>query len=229
MPSPLLQLRIPQDLADWLEAKYPSRGEVAEYVRQLLTAEQMKEAAAPLVPVDEITIFERCSKEGHVEGPNGGCRCGYLWSEDTPLTQHGIPSNAEFEEGAGFETPQDEFVKNFPRTQMPTLNEFDAHKAKPKARRKDVRKVPDQPVSVMNRGGDFTTTQEPSSKSVKGSPAMGSRDGSVGSNGQAAPPNKSAAESPSPKPRKPKTCQHSNIIRKLGQPFCTDCGEFVNG
>lgn len=52
MPSPLLQLRIPQDLADWLEAKYPSRGEVAEYVRQLLTAEQMKEAVAPLVPED---------------------------------------------------------------------------------------------------------------------------------------------------------------------------------
>ena len=50
MPSPLLQLRIPQDLADWLEAKHPSRGEVAEYVRQLLTAEQMKEAVAPLVP-----------------------------------------------------------------------------------------------------------------------------------------------------------------------------------
>lgn len=95
-------------------------------------------------------------------------------------------------------------------------------------RKKDVRRVPDQPVSVKNRGGDFTTTQEPSSKSVKGSPAvMGSSDGSVGSNGQAAPPNKSAAESPSPKPRKPKTCQHSNIIRKLGQPFCTDCGEFV--
>jgi hypothetical protein len=43
MPSPLLQLRIPQDLADWLEAKHPSRGEVAEYVRQLLTAEQMKD------------------------------------------------------------------------------------------------------------------------------------------------------------------------------------------
>jgi hypothetical protein len=56
MPSPLLQLRIPQDLADWLEAKYPNRGEVAEYVRQLLTAEQMKEAVAPLVPWTESDI-----------------------------------------------------------------------------------------------------------------------------------------------------------------------------
>lgn len=188
MPSPLLQLRIPQDLADWLEAKYPSRGEVAEYVRQLLTAEQMKEAAAPLVP--EYNFEEVVAQ----------------LDRDAPLRRqfaeqlYDVPSNAE----------------------------FDAFKAKPKARRKDVRKVPDQPVSVMNRGGRTPWTQEPSSKSVKGSPAvMGSSDGSVGSNGQAAPPNKSAAESPSPKPRKPKTCQHSNIIRKLGQPFCTDCGEFV--
>lgn len=91
MPSPLLQLRIPQDLADWLEAKYPSRGEVAEYVRQLLTAEQMKEAVAPLVPDENWDAFSVGQLEKAVEARR-------------------IPTNAE----------------------------FDAHKAKPKARRKKV-------------------------------------------------------------------------------------------
>lgn len=27
--------------------------------------------------------------------------------------------------------------------------------------------------------------------------------------------------------RKPKACKHTNQIRKLGRPYCTDCGEFV--
>ena len=119
MPSPLLQLRIPQDLADWLEAKHPSRGEVAEYVRQLLTAEQMKEAVAPLVPEVPKRVWKGTAAE---------------W--------------AAFQEGAGFETPE----------------------PKPKARRK-----------------------------------------------------KGTVEAK----RKPKTCQHSNTVRKLGMLFCEDCGEFV--
>lgn len=99
---------------------------------------------------------------------------------------------------------------------------------KPKARRKDVRKVPDQPVSVKNRGGGFSTTQELSSKNVKGSPTA-----SVGSLkvAQTASEKETAQvvspESPSPKPRKPKGCPHPNTIRKIGMPFCEDCGEFV--
>lgn len=44
--NPLLQLRIPQDLADWLEAKYPSRGEVAEYVRRVLAREKESEISS---------------------------------------------------------------------------------------------------------------------------------------------------------------------------------------
>jgi hypothetical protein len=92
MPSPLLQLRIPQDLADWLEAKYPSRGEVAEYVRQLLTAEQMKEAVAPLVPETTWTpsgtgICLSCGYSGlH-------CICG-------PKSRNVVGANPPFEEKA---------------------------------------------------------------------------------------------------------------------------------
>lgn len=188
MPSPLLQLRIPQDLADWLEAKFQGRGEVAEYVRQLLTAEQMKEATAPLVPADEVRgIWKGTAAQ---------------WTA--------------FQEGAGFETlePTPEEIRR--QMQIDGL--------KPKARRKDVRKVPDQPVSVKNRGGVLAATQELSSKSVKGSPD----ERSVGSEVEAK--NESARvnpESPSPKPRKPKGCPHANTIRKLGMPFCEDCGEFV--
>jgi hypothetical protein len=36
MPSPVLQVRIPQDLADWLEEYYPARGDVSKLVRELL-------------------------------------------------------------------------------------------------------------------------------------------------------------------------------------------------
>lgn len=153
---PQLVVRIPEDMAAWLEQKCPARGDASKLVRQLLTAEQMKEAAAPLVPESPKRVWKGTAAE---------------W--------------AAFEEGAGFETPQDEFVKNFPRTQMPTLNEFDAHKAKPKARRK---------------------------KGSVGNPSVDLRD---------------ALQATVEATRKPKTCQHSNIIRKLGQPFCQDCGEFV--
>lgn len=109
MPSPLLQLRIPQDLADWLEAKHPSRGEVAEYVRQLLTAEQMKEATAPLVPTS-VRFDSSIEKVG-------------------PAT---VEDWKAFQDDAL--TPEESEIL----TKAWSPNEFDAHKAKPKARRKKV-------------------------------------------------------------------------------------------
>lgn len=139
---PQLVVRIPEDIAAWLENKCPARGDASKYVRQLLTAEQMREATAPLVPEDEVRgVWKGTAAE---------------W--------------AAFQEGAGFETPEEPETIDL----MVALKEsIEAKKAepKPKARRKDVRKVPDQPVSVKNRGGHVWTTQEPSSKTVKGSPS----------------------------------------------------------
>lgn len=40
---PQLVVRIPEDLAAWLEQKCPARGDASKLVRQLLTAEQMKD------------------------------------------------------------------------------------------------------------------------------------------------------------------------------------------
>lgn len=45
---PQLVVRIPEDLAEWLEQKCPARGDASKLVRQLLTAEQMKEARKPV-------------------------------------------------------------------------------------------------------------------------------------------------------------------------------------
>jgi hypothetical protein len=129
MPSPLLQLRIPQDLADWLEAKYPSRGEVAEYVRQLLTAEQMKEAAAPLVPDAPKRVWKGTAAE---------------W--------------AAFQEGAGFETPEETRILDRMHgiTSEATVGEIadalEAEKAKPKTPRKKVTVgdlESDEPIDLM--------------------------------------------------------------------------------
>jgi hypothetical protein len=119
MPSPLLQLRIPQDLADWLEDKYPSRGEVAEYVRQLLTAEQMKEAVAPLVPTS-VRFDSSIEKVGPATVED--------WKafQDDALT----PEESEI------------LAKAW------SHNEFDAHKAKPKARRKK-RVEPEESIDLM--------------------------------------------------------------------------------
>lgn len=273
MPSPLLQLRIPQDLADWLEAKFPSRGGVATYVRQLLTTEQMKEAVAPLVPDHADYSICSCGHPETLHRKNGAfapcqialCECQqFSWppvpealkakvleavrQQTETQPNRGVWKGtaaewAAFQEGAGFETPEEPETIDL----MVALKEsIEAKKAepRPKARRKkvavvdpatatesemeSVRKVPDQPVSVKNRGGSFSTTQELSSKNVKGSPTA-----SVGSLkvAQTASEKETAQvvspESPSPKPRKLKTCPHDNTIRKLGMPFCEDCGEFV--
>ena len=126
MPSPLLQLRIPQDLADWLEAKYPSRGEVAEYVRQLLTAEQMKEAVAPLVPEAPKRVWKGTAAE---------------W--------------AAFQEGAGFETPEETEILDRMHgiTSEATVGEIadalEAEKAKPKARRKKMKELESETLKAM--------------------------------------------------------------------------------
>jgi hypothetical protein len=124
MPSPMFQFRLPEDLLDWIVVRAEeSQVSPSAFVRDLLTAEQMKEAVAPLVPTS-VRFDSSIEKVG-------------------PAT---VEDWKAFREGAGFQTKE----TSLGRFGI-TPNEFDAHKAKPKARRKE--SVKDSGASSPSSGG----------------------------------------------------------------------------
>lgn len=215
--SSLLQIRVPDDVAEKVkELADAERRSVAQWVRNLIEDRLLKEATAPLVP--EFDIAERMSV-GNVaritKDENGNLAEVEIWTkrkaEVPDEAVRGVWKGtaaewAAFQEGAGFETPEETAILD--RMHGITVEEIgeilveETHKV--------LQEIKAEPMPKARR------------KNVKGSPAVqGLGDGKDRTSDPV------PESPPSPKPRKPKGCQHANTIRKLGMPFCEDCGEFV--
>lgn len=123
------------------------------WIRQAVEDKLMKEAVAPLVP-DYLVC--NCGHPETLHRKNGTfapcqvalCECQLFskirtFASRPPLTDDEWKA---FQEGAGFETPEETEIL----TKAPvTPNEFEAHKAKPKARRK---KLADPPGTHRDKG-----------------------------------------------------------------------------
>lgn len=125
-----VMIQLPEDLIEWVNDRANRNNlSFAATVRQLLTAEQMKEAVAPLVPEAPKRVWKGTAAE---------------W--------------AAFQEGAGFETPEETEILDRMHgiTSEATVGEIadalEAEKAKPRARRKKVTVgdlESDEPIDLM--------------------------------------------------------------------------------
>lgn len=84
----------------------------------------------------------------------------------------------------------------------------------------------ERPASVSQPVENSAPTREaagstPARRAGKGSPAT------TGLRKEKAVSSSFPPKNPKSPSRKPKACKHTNQIRKLGRPYCTDCGEFV--
>lgn len=69
MDDPLISwvhVRITEDLRSWLEAHYPSRGEVSQLIRELLEAKREESGARPLPEI--LAMSFRGIRERHEVG-----------------------------------------------------------------------------------------------------------------------------------------------------------------